>query len=760
MDVGPAERELGALARRYAVLTRAIVAAGCIALGLAVVPGPRPVLAAAGMLALLAWILRYTTAMLRSPRAWLVTVDLALVCVAALGERWTVLDAVDADGTGWALAVVTVTAVAVQWHTPLWAGTVAFVALVGAYVAGAWLAVGAVEAQRLPAALWVLPMGAMSRVCYVVLIRAGRRSDAMLAERERHRQDLAVSAARRADEREQQALLHDTVAATLLMVGLGTVPGPRTWLADQAGRDLLVLRRQVGPAAPTDLADLLAAEVSGSPVPVRHAALPSVALPSVAADAIAGSVREALRNVARHAGVDHATLTVSVDPLRVDILDDGRGFDPQRVPEHRRGVAASMVERMATAGGRATIRSSPGNGTLVRLEWPHAPHPGAPEQPERSTAIGDRLADGLRRGMFGVPVLVLALDAQTLLGDAADYRPLWGEVLAFAVLAAVTAVAAFPVLRGRPWGVLRWPLLTAALAAHVMATAAVVPAALSGTAQWSWETFGWWAVLLLLDRPWRYLVCAVVVYFGVTVGQVVAAGRADARTLVGMSTLALVLGGMQLSLWLLGAGTRRTAAVAEGLAAEGERLRTAERVAEQIHRDRHARYAELTGTAGTLLAGLAAGELDPGRPAVRQSCLIEAARIRRLLAEGDDSGDPLVHELTACTDLAARRGVVVQFAVRGERPAVPRPVRRALTEPVLLALATAVSAARVTVVAMPDRVVVSAVTDGEPSPDVTADGPVRVTWSAQGGTVWMEATWTMTSAPGRRPQSVGSGAVR
>jgi hypothetical protein len=370
VDDRPAERELRVLARRYAVLTRGIVATGAILPGLVVVPGSRFGPAVSGMVALLAWIAGYTVRLLRSSSVRLVVVDVGLVCLAALGQRWTVPEAAAADGTGWVLTVVTITVVALQWHTGAWAGSATMALLVTAYVAGAWMAVGAAELHRLLLVFWVVWAGILSRVCCRALVSAGRRSDVLLAERERHRTALAVSAARRADEREQQALLHDTAAATLLMVGLGAVPGPRTWLADQASRDLLVLHRRAGPAVPSDLAELLSTEIVCSPVPVRHTATPRVVLPDSVAEAIAGSVREALRNVARHAGVDHATLSVASDPLRVDIVDAGRGFDPDRVPAHRRGVAESIVARMAAVGGRATVRSAPGHGTVVRLEWP------------------------------------------------------------------------------------------------------------------------------------------------------------------------------------------------------------------------------------------------------------------------------------------------------------------------------------------------------------------------------------------------------
>src|SRR5205814_75333 len=217
---------------------------------------------------------------------------------------------------------------------------------------------------------WALWAGMLSRACHRLLLSAGRRSDALLAEREQRRRARVVSAARRTDERDQQALLHDTVAATLLMVGLGTVPGPRSWLAEQASRDLLVLHSRTAPQVPSDLADLLSVEVSRSPVRVRHEPPPRVVLPAPVAEAIAGCVREALQNIARHAGVDQATLSVVPDPVRVDIVDTGCGFDADRVSTHRRGVAGSIVARMAAVGGRATVRSAPGAGTVVQLEWP------------------------------------------------------------------------------------------------------------------------------------------------------------------------------------------------------------------------------------------------------------------------------------------------------------------------------------------------------------------------------------------------------
>nr|WP_269810347.1 ATP-binding protein [Kineosporia rhizophila] len=90
--------------------------------------------------------------------------------------------------------------------------------------------------------------------------------------------------------------------------------------------------------------------------------------------AIRDSVREALANVARHASVSEADLSVQHDHGRlvVEIRDRGRGFDPSQVPLHRRGIAESIVSRMHRAGGTGSVTSAPGRGTVVRLEWADA----------------------------------------------------------------------------------------------------------------------------------------------------------------------------------------------------------------------------------------------------------------------------------------------------------------------------------------------------------------------------------------------------
>ena len=86
--------------------------------------------------------------------------------------------------------------------------------------------------------------------------------------------------------------------------------------------------------------------------------------------ALVAAAREALVNAARHAGVDTVRVFAEVMPDRVEVFvrDRGCGFDPASVPEDRYGLAQSVVGRMERNGGTAVVRSSPGEGTEVRLE--------------------------------------------------------------------------------------------------------------------------------------------------------------------------------------------------------------------------------------------------------------------------------------------------------------------------------------------------------------------------------------------------------
>jgi len=120
-----------------------------------------------------------------------------------------------------------------------------------------------------------------------------------------------------------------------------------------------------------------------------HAALTDLTAPAAAAgvrasvtvDGVAGAsdqraalvwrvAQEAVRNALRHSGAD--TLDVSVHGrdgrLHLEVVDDGRGFDPTRVPGPDSFGLRGLRSLVAEAGGTVKVRSSPGQGTRVCME--------------------------------------------------------------------------------------------------------------------------------------------------------------------------------------------------------------------------------------------------------------------------------------------------------------------------------------------------------------------------------------------------------
>lgn len=85
--------------------------------------------------------------------------------------------------------------------------------------------------------------------------------------------------------------------------------------------------------------------------------------------ALVAAAKEAMTNASRHSGAASIDVFAEVGTDRVEVFvrDTGSGFDRAAVDDDRRGLADSVVGRMARAGGAAMIDSSPGEGTEVTL---------------------------------------------------------------------------------------------------------------------------------------------------------------------------------------------------------------------------------------------------------------------------------------------------------------------------------------------------------------------------------------------------------
>jgi len=110
-------------------------------------------------------------------------------------------------------------------------------------------------------------------------------------------------------------------------------------------------------------------------------------------------VRELLLNVAKHAGVDAASVWIGLSEggaTKVQVTDEGRGFDPMTVAvgdeEDRLGLH-SIQQRLALLGGMMTVDSGPGQGSRVTLQIPRAGTPARAEATPLRKPGSERVRD-------------------------------------------------------------------------------------------------------------------------------------------------------------------------------------------------------------------------------------------------------------------------------------------------------------------------------------------------------------------------------
>ncbi|MFI7673506.1 sensor histidine kinase [Actinophytocola sp. NPDC049390] len=362
---GPCERHLHAAIAWCAPLLRAAVTGLCGLFGLAGNPGPALPLAVVLVVVATAlpcaqsrWHAAAPSVFLTGTAAVVVLVGLSQVVLGAQPK------------SGWLFAIVSITAVTCysEWPTRPVAGHVLAGLAIAAHSAGCVLAGTGVPATG----PWELVVQALLAWTGLVLVRhAARLCDRLVARAERRRVAAAAERAQRTADRAYLAMLHDTASTTLLMVSTDTT-GDFGWLPAAARRDVDVLTSHPpDPDRDVDLAELLATLTGYPGLTVRTDVTGPLTVPPRPAYAIYHGVREALSNVRRHAG-DRTPALTGYDrdgQVVVRLADQGRGFDPDLVPAHRRGLAESIRARMAAVGGVAEVRSAPGAGTTVEWTW-------------------------------------------------------------------------------------------------------------------------------------------------------------------------------------------------------------------------------------------------------------------------------------------------------------------------------------------------------------------------------------------------------
>jgi signal transduction histidine kinase len=295
----------------------------------------------------------------------------------------TVHQAIPADQVPWPWWFCTVGSTAAALGFAPWRATV-YTALVPAvYVAIRLTPLGG-EAG-LPAVLQGVFTAFLSGAVLVIAVllrRAAAAVDTAQATAVRRYSAAIREHATEVERVQVDAIVHDSVLTTLLSAARADTPEARALAARMARNAIDHLAAaatdQPGEAPPVpvhELRDRIAEAVDGLAAPVRlidgHDG--GLRVPAIVAEALAAAAVQASVNSVQHAGGPQVDRWVSVDQrgsaVRVEVGDDGAGFDLGAVPAARLGVRRSIVERVQAVGGTAVVASNPGAGTRIRLEW-------------------------------------------------------------------------------------------------------------------------------------------------------------------------------------------------------------------------------------------------------------------------------------------------------------------------------------------------------------------------------------------------------
>jgi signal transduction histidine kinase len=179
----------------------------------------------------------------------------------------------------------------------------------------------------------------------------------------------------RSEERtEVAAHLHDSVLQTLSLIQRRAVDPRVVTLARKQERELRSwLYGRSGIDTSSSLRDRLEQEMAEiedlHEVPIEVVVVGDTPL-NDDLSALVAAAREAAANAAVHSGASTVDVfaEIGADSVEVFVRDTGVGFDPDAVPDDRRGLADSIIGRVEHVGGTATVHSSPGEGTEVELQ--------------------------------------------------------------------------------------------------------------------------------------------------------------------------------------------------------------------------------------------------------------------------------------------------------------------------------------------------------------------------------------------------------
>ncbi|KTS84947.1 hypothetical protein NS183_13615 [Microbacterium testaceum] len=436
-------------------------------------------------------------------------------------------------------------------------------------------------------------------------------------------------------ERDTRAL-HDTAINTLGAIADGSAERQSVAaVRAQCALDVTAishLSKGRAPSPTVDLVDIFSLQS----IRVERAGLDDGELTRICDDidpasveALAGCVREALNNVARHSGVDVAEVHVSATPewVTVTVSDAGRGFDVAAARATQRGVERSILRRAHDHGLVAEVSSRLGAGSRVVVSARRERNP-------RSLVVldvdeADRFVLSVRRRTALVwSGSVAVLTVSLFLAGASNAS--W-TILPMSVVAALAWLGLRVAATDRPHRALALALLATTVFTFVL-SAVCVDLGARGAAYWPALAVTGPVVLFLALLPGRRSVALIVMSLVATALVLCLIDTrvstvADGNIVVAVSiaivfTLVWYRFTVLLSRVAMEALRRRRDLFQHNLAADLE--------AEAAEHYLSWRRAGLDAATG-LLDGISRGALDPRSPEVRARCGDEEDFLRQII---------------------------------------------------------------------------------------------------------------------------------
>jgi len=218
--------------------------------------------------------------------------------------------------------------------------------------------------------------------------------------------DLGDERQGRVRERERAEIaahLHDSVLQTLALIqrqaadprevsrlARGQERELRTWLYGPAG----YAAAGSGTPAPKSTFAAALATAAGEVEDTYAVAVAPIVVGDSGMDphlaALVAAAREAMVNAAKHSAATEISVYAEIEngTAAVFVRDRGAGFEVSQIPSDRRGIVQSIRGRMERHGGKAVVRSKPGEGTEVELQMPIAVKTVAGVAPDEAGATG------------------------------------------------------------------------------------------------------------------------------------------------------------------------------------------------------------------------------------------------------------------------------------------------------------------------------------------------------------------------------------